>query len=459
MIGALIGDLAASTWENDKQKFFSELVGEGCIPSIYGETLLQIASSNIPGIKKGPCIRIAEPEILTYIGQWMMQNIASTWLDKNIESDFVISSFIDKPEGYAKHFVVDLIQELRKGSSKSEAFHNVWGFENLIKGMGWKWKVNKVPEGSEQILTYVFRAWDSFYRGFDFTSSLHNAMKWSGDKHLLGILTGAFADAMYGCGYIFLKKKYSKNGQNLKSCKLPKSITSLGFDKSLYGELYKISYTNRKFFSKNNALTNVEWHHWTSVTNILEEIRFSEGEHDKIMKSAPTSWDCRFGFYLDDGWHYIYRSRVLIARFRMEKDDDKWKICNWQLSGELSFKDGISAFVSALYEGCRIINHRVNELCQYSMSCKYFQGEQEVPQKWKDTTNEKFWYGEFMFITSLSDFKPWEETATTLTMNLKGAKKDSFQKYTEQQKAIVCYIETLFNKWCPYDNLDWILEY
>ena len=94
MIGALIGDLAASTWEDDKQIFFSDLVGEKCMPSSYGKTLMQIASMNIPNLIKGPSLRIAEPGTFTYIGQWMMINIASAWMDKNIECDFVISSCI-----------------------------------------------------------------------------------------------------------------------------------------------------------------------------------------------------------------------------------------------------------------------------------------------------------------------------------------------------------------------------
>ena len=59
------------------------------------------------------------------------------------------------------------------------------------------------------LLTYIFRAWDSFYRAFDYTSTIHNAMKWPGDKHLTASIAGAFADAMYGCEMSFIKKKYA----------------------------------------------------------------------------------------------------------------------------------------------------------------------------------------------------------------------------------------------------------
>ena len=208
MIGALIGDLAASTWEQDKTLFYSDLVGPSSQPSIYGKTLMHVASLSIPTKKEGPSIRMAEPSSFTYIGQWMMCNIGRAWVDKKIDCPYEISSIIDKPEGYARHFVIDLIQELRKGSTKSEAFHKVWGFEHMIKGWQWKSELSK-EHGYGEILVYLFRAWDSFYRGFDFTSCIHNAMQCPGDKHLLGILTGAFADAMYGCRFIMLKKKYT----------------------------------------------------------------------------------------------------------------------------------------------------------------------------------------------------------------------------------------------------------
>jgi hypothetical protein len=32
-------------------------------------------------------------------------------------------------------------------------------------------------------------------------------------------------------------------------------------------------------------------------------------------------------------------------------------------------------------------------------------------------------------------------------------------RYTPEQFGVIIYIEALFGKWCPYDNLDWIFEY
>ena len=44
MIGALIGDLAASTWEKDKSIFYSNLIVPESQPSIYGITLMSAAN-------------------------------------------------------------------------------------------------------------------------------------------------------------------------------------------------------------------------------------------------------------------------------------------------------------------------------------------------------------------------------------------------------------------------------
>ena len=458
MLGALIGDLAASTREQDKALFYSDLVGPNSQPSIYGLTLMKAASLNIENIHTIPSVKMAEMDQFSYIGQWMMWNIVSAWMDKDAVYDFNVSAIIDKAEMYARYFLINLIKELRNGSSKSEAFHHVSGFENFIKGEKCKSHLGK-EHGYGEILVYLFMAWDAFYRGFDFTSCILNAMQWPGDKHLLGILTGAFADAMFGCKIMMLKKKYAALSQRSKTINLPEGITQLGIDNSLLSEMSCISYNNRNFYPKNNALTNVERHKWMPVKNIFEEVSFSDEEHRKIMKSAPTHWDCRYGFYLDDGWYYIYRSYSLIARFQMKEDDRVWRITKWQLSGEQNYKNSIGAFECALYEGCKIVNQRIIELCRYTKSCKYFNGEIKVPEKWKDSFQGKCWHGEMMFMTSLSDFKPWEDMAATWLKDLTGEKKASFEKYSDQQRAIICYIETLFTKWCPYDDMNWIFEY
>ena len=100
------------------------------------------------------------------------------------------------------------------------------------------------------------RAWYCFETAWDFTSAIHNAARWPDvDRHLLCSLTGALAEAMYGCEYRLLKEKYGSNWYNC--IVYPDAI------KEGVLRIKDYQYENRNFFPKNSALTNVERHIWT----------------------------------------------------------------------------------------------------------------------------------------------------------------------------------------------------
>ena len=460
MIGALIGDLAAWMWENNRQMFYSQLISSNAEPSIYGHAILKAACRNVitdPRIDVQPA---STPQSIKYYGQWVMWQIVGAWIDKHDLVDIPTFHSLDKGEYYTEIFIYGLIKELRNGATKSEAFNKIYSFKSLIKSNHDNWKNAELNDDRPgHMLVYVFRAWDSFYRGFDFTSSIHNAMKWSGDKHLLAAITGAFAEAMYGCQFNLIKKKYQKGNTTLQPFELNEIAERNGYHHGLIFEMNRMSREKQIFYAKNEALTNVEIHHWQDCYNVFEEIHFTDEDYSRIIKSAPTHWECRYGFYLDDGWIYIYRSGWLISRFKMMKIETSWAITQWQLSGERCYKDSITAFESALYEGCRIENHRIHSLSFYMSECKYFDGEKETPTKWMDTIEGKFWNGEMMFLSSIHNYDEWRTLAESVRKDLQGSKKESFEKYSDGQQTILCYIETLYRKWCPYDDMNWILEY
>lgn len=58
----------------------------------------------------------------------------------------------------------------------------------------------------------------------DFGSALHNAMRMKGNKRLLGTLTGAIAEAMYGCRNYFIKKKYADENHCVNDICIPLKI-------------------------------------------------------------------------------------------------------------------------------------------------------------------------------------------------------------------------------------------
>ncbi len=349
MLGAIIGDLAARTYKEDRQLFYSELFSEQADFSVYGHALLKAMSRNVLSDKSIDVSLIGSPYKLQYRGQWLMWQIMAAWNNEDLRvmPEFHSNS-IDKDDQYARMFVRDIIRSLRAGKSKNETLHAVQSFEHMFNN--WDWRN---PKEEERLTTYVFKAWECFSNGFDFTSSIHNAMKCDGDKHLMGALTGAFASAMYGCRHSFIKKKYAVDNKTtiVLQGKVELAIENC-YHYALARECDRESAYRRPFFPKNHSLTNVEWHHFTPVENPFGEILFTEDQYKRILRSSPTGWECRYGLYLDDGWIYIYRSGYLLGRFRLEPFREDWKISSLQHSGEQSYEILCLGLCCALLEGC-----------------------------------------------------------------------------------------------------------
>lgn len=367
MLGAIIGDLAAWTYENDRDTFWKQLVSNNSIDielSVYGHAYFRAASRNVWTVPEQDVAYINTSQLwspenhLRQSGQWLMWQLMCAWNDDlPAPKDIPDSSFVDKEEGYARMFVIELIRLLRHGHTKSEAYHSVYSFEQLSKSWHWKAWSSSLQVDSYSILTCIFRAWDSFYRGFDFTSSLHNAMKWDSDRHLIAALTGAFADAMYGSEQSFIKKKYATDGQTFHFNDITMVGETFGYHHGLIRDMADISFSNRTFYPKNCAMTNVELHKWIVYPNKFEDYRLEEHEKEQILKAGRTGWDNRYGIYLDDGWLYCYRSYTLLLRFRLKPDErgDYYYIDDFQISGEHHISECINGLENALYETCRIV--------------------------------------------------------------------------------------------------------
>lgn len=454
MIGALIGDLAAWSWENDKELFYTQLVSYDIKPSVYGRAFLNAASRNLLSNQENSVEPEGKPYSITYNAEWLMWTVVEIWQDKNQLSDMPHFWNLNFKEAHhVRHIIYSLVYALRNGTTKSEAFHIEPLMHNLMKVFPWRYDVEP---SKLTLLSYVFRAWDSFYRGFDFTSSIHNAMKWTGDKHLLGTLTGVFADAMYGCEFNLIKEKYAKGKDVRTQIPILCYTEHHGYHYALAQEMMKISKNERTFFPKNQALTNVERHQWKPVSNPFDHILLTKEQRDRILLSAPTNWECRYGLYLDDGWIYSYRSGVLIGRFQLKEYDGIWRFDNLQL-GERNFKELCMAMNNAIYEGCGI--PLLGKTASVVSALKYYKGEIEMPEPIKDTVEGKFWHGERMFVTNQIDMDSWTQSAQSCLDKLTGERKEAFSKYAPEQRAITIYIETLYGKFCPYDDFSWIWEY
>ena len=326
MIGALIGDLAAWTWEHDHSKFYPQLFSDVAQKSDYSDVMLQTAKLLLqyPNISRDEFMRIHRcyfslDNAKANAEYDLLRSIIIGWMYDGDEISNAIHRYCicdDKEELYASHFMANLIYRLRTGYTKKEAAQVEFcgTFRSFTKEEHWK--------TGDGVLSYLVRAWMSFYDAFDFGSSIHNAAKKPGNQTLNCILAGALADAMYGCENYFVKKKFEGG----------RYIEHLDF---VDNALYKLIGSKRTFFPKNNARTNIERHFWYDAACPFSDKVITPELKRRITKAFYTGWEDRFGFYFDDGWYYVYRSFILLSRFKLKEfPNGTYRIVNDQKSDE-----------------------------------------------------------------------------------------------------------------------------
>lgn len=326
MIGAFIGDLSAWTWKYEHDKFYPYLITENARKSLYSDEILFAAKiiMDNPSITREEFLRMHQ----CYYGYGnskinacydMLRSIVIGWLFDEKDISYAIHRFClcdDKEELYASHYLANMIFKLRHGKTKKDAAQVKFAgtFMSFTKEEHWK--------NGNGVLGHLVRAWMSFYDAYDFGSTIHNAVKKNGDIALTCILAGALADAMYGCDNYYVKKQY-QGGCHLN--KLP----------NIDDRIYKINKKNRMFFAKNNAMTNVDKHCWHESKCPFENKIIDKELHRRILVAFQTGWDDRYGFYLDNGWIYVYRSYIILARFILtQQNDGTYRISNYQKSDE-----------------------------------------------------------------------------------------------------------------------------
>lgn len=326
MIGAFIGDLASWTWTNEHDKFYPQLFSDVAQRSVYSDVMLFTSKTLIenPNISRDEFMRMHQ----CYFGIGnakvnadydLLRSIVIGWMYDDDAITNAINTYClrdEKEEVYASNFMANLIYKLRTGATKKDAAQVEFcgSFRSFTKEEHWK--------TGNGVLGYLVRAWMSFYDAFDFGSSIHNAAKKPGNQTLNCILAGALADAMYGCENYFIKKKFEGG----------RYIEHLDF---VDNSIYHLHHSKQTFFPKNNARTNVERHYWYDAHCPFSDKVITAELKCRITKAFYTGWEDRFGFYLDDGWYYVYRSFILLSRFKLkEVTDGRYRITNYQKSDE-----------------------------------------------------------------------------------------------------------------------------
>lgn len=348
MLGAIIGDLAAWTWERDPALFYRRLIAPDAQISEVGLAVLGLAEpmlrwpsdfewealyKHIGGVFQKANVGPLPPTFRDWLQagyhtpipervkrvMLLVIPLVGGWcnaFDRNGVDRERIVAFSRKFHGNKEeHYfsqLAEVIYRLRQGATKHEAMEGVL----------------YIKDGSlldpETPLGYAYHAWQCFKKSWDFTSALHNAMRCSyGEKHLLAALTGAIAEAMYSCEYGFIKRKYSLNNDIRFEVSIPEDLGRSYRDEFALISSHKD--LDRVFFPKNRALTNVERWLWFDLPNIFADRPLRAEEYQCIRLSHDTDWEARYGIYLMVGTMSIVvryfsiaslssrRQRILIA--------------------------------------------------------------------------------------------------------------------------------------------------
>lgn len=94
----------------------------------------------------------------------------------------------------------------------------------------------------------------------------------------------------------------------------------------------------------------------------------------------------------------------------------------------------------------------------YGLIYKYYNREDENLYPDDDIRNH-FWHGEMMFVTTHQKVGEWKEIGKSYMKDANEQIRNFAARLTPEQFGVVIYISTLFGKWCPYDDQEWLVNY
>lgn len=489
MIGGIFGDLAGATYQKDKALFYKELFTDDAPISRYGLTILAAAKFlyEIDGLKinvdnvrerlhenwesvvtkaceRGISIPMQYRSYESQTGQVICPEYSATyllrlavagWFVKSSDGPENLSWYVvsdmhgEKEEGYAIMVMPQIIACLRSGYSKDETWNRLNKVFRSLRH-SWDWR------NGETTLCLLLRAWNCFYHSFDFGSAIHNAIRdYPKDPALMASIVGMIADAMYGHGYYNIKKKFAGESTPYKHLSLPKSVCH-PFEEEL--KIVRIqSKWQRIFFPKNNALTNVEIQHFKPFKSRYENWQISAETRRRILIAFHTDWENRFGFYLENGWVYLYRSHFVLGRFKIESDGDDFRIRNIQITTSNPMDNLDIQFESALHSAniatCRAFRYFTFYWSTPKLATNPFKDKEEI--------KFRFWEGERMFSETQRDrWDMWiDESQQALTSINDERWIDHAKRLGRESFAILYYIKCQYERFCPGSDLDWLLQY
>lgn len=479
MLGGIIGDFAASTYLRDKNVFYRQLFDEKAALSEYGLSIFAAndilfhndkaenplladdakilfdrfmrAHSENTGFTP-PC-HLSQAEDVNTVEENAMLLIrlaVAGWYDRDdLNFAMMFNIHIDKEQSYARLFMPDIIKGLRKGLSKDDTYASLSPvFKNIRHN--WEWK------NGTSVLCLLMRAWNCFYRAFDFGSAIHNAVRdMPENPRLMATIVGMMASAMYGNSIYYRKRKFDTDCFTPNCWLNVRSVLQKSFFPELANIECQVSW-QKEFFKKNDALTNVERHTFVHAKSDFDGMKITPEERRHILLSFPTGWENRFGFYLDDGWVYVYRSHYLLGRFKILPKNGSFVISHVQQSDELPNMMTIDQCIKCAKDDAISLGTDSQYHYLYKVNSR------ENPYQRTDVTKSKFWESEKMFSEQIAEDK-WCEWINSVRQAMLGMNDMrwivKYKSIGAESAAILYYISNLYSKFCPFEDQDWMLDY
>lgn len=462
MLGAIIGDLAASTYEHDKEWFYHCLISPFAVPSDFGNYYLQQLDCifNTKGqVQTMPLLHNQEygtHDPLWNCGMIMLAGVEA-WLGDVKEDDGCVAYGLpldDKPDWYAYRILRLAVYRLRHGDTKRR-------IENGGSLLSMLADPNFQDESTYRSLSILCRCWPFVKKSFDFTSAIHNAARNSSDKlrHINCMFTGLLAEAMYGSHGIMIKQKYAGKGYELDPFSdwgYPAYFKLLPLEyHDLIFAIQQYLYNNRTFYPKNLALVDVERHTWLPVKSNFSDIHLSREARRRLLKGYAPSEDHKYALYYDDGWYYTYRGGI-IGRFQLKKNNDNtYSIVKCQVTESKpamidTSLDEILQFVLVAWDYYIIEDIHTKLMNMF----KFYRGEEENPYQSGDDRGLWWMWESFVFRSIIdSNFTSVHEW-WKMDKSLYDQWRKEYQGLCWDEIHMLDYFAAMHMKWMPYGDAD-----
>jgi hypothetical protein len=193
----------------------------------------------------------------------------------------------------------------------------------------------------------------------------------------------------------------------------------------------------------------------------IPELVVTEEQYETFVRGYAPDWECRYAPYYYEDWFYITRSGYWLKKFSFKKQIDNLYHLRDHYSSVKA--DGRNLLCEILLEGyfqpsLVDVGIKYQKIIYYQHLFKYYHFENENPYPANDVRSQ-FWHGEMMFASGGLSVKECAERGQQILKNASVEVRRKAAQYSPEQFGVIVYIEMLFAKWRPYDDLDWIFEY